>query len=114
LSLAVEDMNAAILEERWAGDDAARFARANGALDHGFFIRLLHRLETASPVTFVFVKGHGSTYTQKGEAPPEGRLANKNLSWYKISCLPKTALIVEKPQALVWVFFYSVPEVSHV
>jgi hypothetical protein len=93
------------LEERGVGDVAARFARANGALDHGFFIRLLHRLETASPVAFVFVKGHGSTYAQKGVAPPKGRLANKNLSWYKISCLPKKTLIVKKTQAQVWVFF---------
>jgi hypothetical protein len=61
LSLAFEDMNAAILEDQ--------------------------------PIL------------KKGRPRQKGRLANKNLSWYKISCLPITALIVEKTQAQVWVFF---------
>jgi hypothetical protein len=41
-------------------------------------------------------------------------LADKIFSWYKISCLPKTALIVEKNPGPGLGFFYSVPEVSHV
>jgi hypothetical protein len=70
LSLAFEDMNAAILEDQ--------------------------------PIL------------KKGRPRQKGRLANKNLSWYKISCLPTTALIAAINPGPGLGFFLICPEVSHV
>jgi len=56
--LAVEDVDAAVVQQGGAGDEAARLSRTDGALGQGFLGSLLHRLEAMATRALVFVQGH--------------------------------------------------------
>jgi hypothetical protein len=104
---AVEDVNAAVVQQGGLGDRASGRGGADLAAPKRFVGDFLQRFEAVSFAAFVFVKRHErfSCYHIDIAASTRRELAAEKISWYKISCLLVNNFRVRKTQAPVWVFF---------